>query len=124
MYQQLKRVLHVMQELILSPIEMLMTTCQQKQVLIASHQLSVGDDISTNEMPYIHYPLQLLLLRLLLQNFDSIYPVQKSSELLAVHSIVKAKGDASSTKLQTFVKAKDKPTFDANKIMVCFLVRS
>jgi len=51
MYQQLMRVLHVMQELILSPIEMLMMTCQPKQVLIASHQLSVGDDISTNEMP-------------------------------------------------------------------------
>jgi len=34
------------------------------------------------------------------------------------------KGDASSTKLQTFVKAKDKPTIDANEIMVCLLVRS
>jgi len=86
-YQQLKRVLHVMQELILSTIEMLMMTCQPKQVPIASHQLSVGDEISTHETPYIHCPLQLLLLRLLLQNFDSIYPVQKSSELLAVHSI-------------------------------------
>ena len=69
MYQQLMRVLHVMQELILSPIEMLMMTCQPKQVLIASHQLSVGDDISTNEMPYIHCPLQLLLVQMLLENF-------------------------------------------------------
>jgi hypothetical protein len=55
MYQQLNRVLHVMHELILSTVEMLTTMCQPKQVLfclktqkqvpIASHQLSVGDDI-------------------------------------------------------------------------------
>lgn len=106
MYQQLMRVLHVIQELMLSTIEMLITTCQPKQVPFFSYQLAVGDDISTNEMPYC--PLQLLLLRLL-ENFDSIYPVQKYSELLAG-------SNSSPTELRTFAKAKDKPTFHANSL--------